>query len=97
MTTGFELAGADGAWKPAKVVNLKKGKWSNGKEFLSGEIEDGDCIVLEAKGVDEPRSVRYLHSSPWFGSVYNEVDLPLGPFHAILTSQRMESVSRLGR
>lgn len=82
MRTGFELAGADGAWKPAEVVNLKKRKGSNGKEFLSGEINDGCAIVLEAKGVASPRSVRYLHSDPWFGSIYNEVDLPLGPFHA---------------
>jgi sialate O-acetylesterase len=82
MATGFELAGTNGVWKPAKVVNLKTRKWSNGKEFKSGEIEAGDSIVLEAEGVDSPSSVRYLHSSPWFGSVYNEVDLPLGPFHA---------------
>jgi len=78
----FELAGADGAWKAAKIVNLKKRKWSNGKEFVSGEIEDGPEIVLEAAGVAEPKGVRYMHSRPWTGTVYNEVDLPLGPFHA---------------
>ena len=81
MTTGFELAGADGVWKPATVVNLKKSKWSNGKEFVPGTIE-GREIVLTAKGVNAPAAVRYLHTRPYFGSVYNEVDLPLGPFHA---------------
>jgi sialate O-acetylesterase len=82
MSTGFELAGADGVWKKAKVTNLKKKKWSNGKEFLSGEIEGDGKIVLSAEGVSAPSSVRYLHASPFFGSVYNEVDLPLGPFSA---------------
>ena len=85
MTTGFELAGADGVWKPAKVDNLKKRKWSNGKEFLSGEIEGGPEIVLVADGVSEPKKVRYLHSRPWYGSVYNEVNLPIGPFHSDLS------------
>ena len=29
--------------------------------------------------------VRYLHSRPWYGSVYNEVNLPIGPFHSDLS------------
>ena len=81
MTTGFELAGADGQWKPATVVNLKTSRWSNGKTFTPGTI-DGKEIVLTARGVDAPKSVRYLHAKPFFGNVYNEVDLPLGPFHS---------------
>ena len=84
MAAGFELAGADGEWKPAKIVNLKKRKRSNGTEFFSGEIEGGPEIVVAAAGVAEPKKVRYLHSSPWHGSVYNEVNLPIGPFHSEL-------------
>lgn len=78
----FELAGADGAWKAARIANYRKRKWSNGKEFVSGEIEDGAEIVLEADGITEPKGVRYMHSRPWTGTVYNEVNLPLGPFLA---------------
>ena len=83
----FELSWADGAWKAAKIANLKKRKWSNGKEFFSGEVEGGAEIVLEADGVAEPKGVRYMHSRPWTGTVYNEVNLPLGPFHSMSSAQ----------
>ena len=75
MKTGFEICGADGAWKPAKVVNLAGDK----NRFL-GPLTGKD-IVVAADGVAEPKKLRYLHSSPWFGSVYSDACLPLGAFH----------------
>lgn len=72
-TTGFELAGADGKFVPAKIVNMKK----DGRGALVGST-----VVLQATGVSSPRTVRYLHSHPWYGALHNEADLPLGAFHA---------------
>ena len=79
LANGFEIAGADGAFKPAKIVNAVASK-RNGKATYSGTIE-GVKIVVAADGVKEPKKLRYLYSSPWFGSIYNEVNLPLGAFH----------------
>ena len=72
-TTGFELAGTDGKFVPAKIVNMKK----DGRGALVGST-----VVLQAPGVSSPRKVRYLHSHPWYGALHNEADLPLGAFHA---------------
>ena len=41
----------------------------------------GTEIVVSAKGVDKPVKLRYLHSEPWYGALYNEVNLPVGAFH----------------
>ena len=79
FTTGFELAGDDGDFKPAKIVNAVK-TMVEGREMRLGRLE-GAKIVLEANGVKEPKKLRYLYSRPWFGSIYNEVNLPLGAFH----------------
>ena len=79
LSNGFELAGADGVFKPAKIVNVVESK-RNGKPYYSGPIS-GPHIVVAADGVTEPKKLRYLYSSPWFGSVYNQVNLPLGAFH----------------
>ena len=74
----FELAGADGVFRPAAIVNpLVTKSW--GKEFKNGELE-GACVVLEAAGVDSPKAVRYLHSRPYTSNVFNESGLPLGAF-----------------
>ena len=76
LTTRFELAGADGVFKPAEIQNFVKGKRGGRPR---GRI-DGAEIRLKAEGVSEPVRVRYLHAAPWTGNVYNDADLPLGAF-----------------
>mgnify|MGYP004630389447 FL=1 len=45
-----------------------------------GQI-DGAELVVWSDEVKEPKSLRYLHSRPWRGSLMNEAGLPLGAFH----------------
>ena len=75
----FELAGADGKWQEAKVLNYRKHKDNDGKESDTDYI-DGAEIVLSSEGVPEPVKVRYMGKPRTFGSLYNEASLPLGPF-----------------
>ena len=70
----FELTGTNGVWRPARVLNFLKGK-----SMSDGSITN-NVVVLSAPGVDEPAAVRYAWRQPWTGSLYNEVDLPLGTF-----------------
>jgi len=81
VQTGFEIAGADGKFVPAKIANLRchKDKRS-GKDVCDGCI-NGATLVVKADGVTAPVKLRYLYSRPWFGCLYNEVNLPLGAFH----------------
>ena len=74
VQTGFEIAGADGKFVPAKIENL------SGKSNKDGRI-DGAELIVSAEGVAVPKKLRYLYSRPWFGSLYNESCLPLGAFH----------------
>jgi sialate O-acetylesterase len=80
FANGFELAGEDGVFKPAKIVNRVQSQRGNGQVAYLGTLE-GAQIVVSADGVAEPKKLRYLYSAPWFGSIYNEVNLPLGSFH----------------
>ena len=80
MRTGFEICGADGKWMPAKIVNLIESKDRKGKPQFNGPVKGKELIVV-ADGVAEPKKLRYLYSSPWFGSVYSDACLPLGAFH----------------
>ena len=73
---GFELAGADGRFVPARIVNMRKLK--DYTEYR-GQL-DGEGVVLFAPGVEKPVKVRYLHTKPWFGRMTNEAGLPLGAF-----------------
>ena len=79
LSNGFEIAGEDGKFVPARIVNAHSEK--RGKNVVCNGVLDGDRIILSAEGVKAPRKLRYLHSAPWFGSIYNEVNLPLGAFH----------------
>ena len=79
MKPGFEICGADGVWKPAKVLNLKVSV-RNGQKSFHGMLE-GDKVVVEAEGIAEPKKLRYLYSAPWFGSLYSDAGLPVGAFH----------------
>lgn len=79
-STGFELAGADGVFKKAELVNLEMTPhWRTKKPEFKGRITGKD-LVVRAEGVKEPKRVRYLFNAPWFGGLYNEVCLPLGAF-----------------
>ena len=77
---GFEIAGEDGVFKPAKIENLKASKIR--KTFEYRGMMDGEGIVVSADGVAVPKAVRYLHVKPWFGRITNEAGLPLGAFAA---------------
>ena len=79
LANGFEIAGADGKFVPAKIQNAVATK-RDGKPVYLGTL-DGPRIVVAAPGVKEPKKLRYLYSSPWFGAIYNDVNLPLGAFH----------------
>ena len=79
MAVGFEVCGADGAWKPAKIRNLVESKGRKGNLQYQGPVEGKD-LVIAADGVKEPVKLRYLHSAPWFGSLYSDACLPLGAF-----------------
>ena len=77
VASGFEVAGADGVWRPAELVNLavrEKGRYRS-KGFV-----DGRDLVVAAKDVPQPVRLRYLFREPWHGALQNEVGLPLGPF-----------------
>ena len=80
LKVGFEICGADGVWKPADIQNFRVSKEKHGKERRHGELVGTDVIV-SAKGVEKPVKLRYLHSEPWYGALYNEVNLPVGAFH----------------
>lgn len=78
---GFELAGADGAFKPAKLDNIAMAKGRDGKPTFRGVV-NGKDLVLVADGVAAPKKVRYLYQAPYCGSLFNESSLPLGSFEA---------------
>ena len=69
LDAGFELAGEDGVFRAAEITNISK----------DGVIE-GDRVVLSAKGVPEPRRVRFLFREPWYGALRNRSGIPAGPF-----------------
>ena len=70
----FELAGADGVFRPAKIVN-----YLPRKSMCEGTITN-NVIELSAADVTDPKRVRYAWTCPWTGCVYSDVDLPLGTF-----------------
>ena len=79
MNVGFEVCGTNGVWKAAKIVNLVESKSRDGKIVWNGRLE-GDKVIVSADAVKEPVKLRYLHSAPWFGALYNDAGLPLGAF-----------------
>ena len=80
--TCFDLAGADGVFKPARIANFALRRDARtGKDVSTGRI-DGNAIELVADGVAAPLHVRYLYRHPWTAGLYSQADLPLGAFHA---------------
>ena len=80
LETGFEVCGADGEWKPAEIMNFEETQNRFGKIVREGTVP-GPELVVASKDVPDPVRLRYLHTSPWFASLYNEASLPMGPFH----------------
>ena len=80
LANGFELAGEDGVFKPATILNAVP-NIRDGKPQKPLGMLDGPRVVLSAEGVAAPKKLRYLYSRPWFGSIYSDVNLPLGAFH----------------
>ncbi len=78
VTSGFEIAGEDGKFVPAKIDNLKV---KEQKGYRSNGVIEGKDLVIRAEGVAQPKKLRYLFSRPWYGALHNEADLPLGAFH----------------
>lgn len=70
----FEIAGKDGVWQKAKIVNFRKHN-NNETDFI-----DGDTIILASDKVAVPVKARYMGKNRTMGTLYNEVSLPLGPF-----------------
>ncbi len=67
----FEVAGADGEWKPAKLQEVNK----------SGIVKGVELVVKSAE-VPVPEKVRYICRPQTMGTVFNQASLPLGPFEA---------------
>lgn len=67
----FEVAGADGVWKPAKLQNVDK----------LGNVTGAELVVKSAD-VPAPTKVRYICRPRTMGTVYSQASLPLGPFEA---------------
>ncbi len=77
---GFEIAGADGVFKPAKLVNAEKTPHYRTKKLEFRGVVKGKDLIVAADGIKEPKRLRYLFSRPWFGGLYNRFCLPLGAF-----------------
>ena len=79
----FELADADGRWKPARLVNTVNGCTNAVPWKTKGVVDGGGTLVLSADGVEDPVKIRYLYQRPWTGFLYSaDSGLPLGPFEA---------------
>ena len=70
----FELAGEDGVWKKADIVNFAKFDWTKHGTVTNSFVE------LVAKEVEKPVRVRHAYVPPFTGVLYNQVNLPCGPF-----------------
>ena len=68
---GFDIAGPDGVFKPAKILN----------KVVNGGVLVGRDLQIVADGVTKPRRIRYLANVPQIGSLYAaRTSLPLGHF-----------------
>ena len=77
----FELAGGDGTWHPAAIVNFRKSTGRDGNP-CDTDFVDGPVLVLKSNLVPDPVRVRYMGQPRTSGILYNEASLPLGPFES---------------
>ena len=76
----FEVAGKDGVWKEAKLVNCG-GKFDN---WMTYALIEHPELHLKSDAVAEPVAVRYMGRNRTAGVLYNQASLPLGPFELAL-------------
>ncbi len=80
----FEVAGVDGKWRPARLVNSVNGLTNSAPWKTKGNVDGGGELVVCAEGVERPVAVRHLYRKPWKGVLYSvDSGLPLGPFEAM--------------
>ena len=72
----FEVAGKDGVWKEAKLVNCGA-KFDN---WMTYALIEHPELHLKSDAVAEPVAVRYMGQNRTSGVLYNQATLPLGPF-----------------
>ena len=77
----FEVAGTNGVWEAAKILNFRHWTEKDGKTYYTDDL-DGPRIVVASEKVKEPTRVRYMVRPRSAGTLYNEVDLPLGVFES---------------
>ena len=82
----IEICDENGTWHPATIRNLPSRDWKN-----LGLI-GGDELVVAADGVAKPTGVRHLYQEPYRGCLYNEVNLPAGPFCIMLNEDLRDEV-----
>ena len=71
---GLEIAGSDGVFKPARILNKQLTGFKHG-------VFVGRDLQIAADGVTKPCRIRYLANVPQVGSIYAaNSSLPLGSF-----------------
>lgn len=86
---GFEVAGEDGVYRPAKLLNRKSGYGI----YADRELRVG------SESVKSPVAVRYLALEPYVGSLMSaDSALPLGPFEIDTrdAGDRYRATARIG-
>lgn len=75
----FEISGTNGVWCAATIDNMKVKEC---KPYVScGQVDGRDLVVFSPK-VKAPVRLRYHYQKPQGrANLFNEVGLPLGPFH----------------
>ena len=79
--TAFEVAGTNGVWEAAKVVNFRQKKSRDGK-LSDTDYIDSSKIVVKSDKVAAPVKVRYMGKARTAGTLYSQASLPLGQFEA---------------
>ena len=75
----FEVAGTNGVWQAAKIVNFRPAKNAQGQTYPT-EYIDESRIVLKSDKVAEPVKARFMALPRTASTLYNEASLPLGAF-----------------
>lgn len=87
----FEIAGTNGLWRPAELVNARIDFGHDGVNRCNGGVQGGTNLVLRSAYVKCPVMARHLARKPWTGCLFNEVCLPLGPFMVMTDELRRQS------
>lgn len=74
----FEIAGEDGVFKPAFIINANNGAREK-RMWQSCGMVAGTELHVVAPGVEHPKAIRYLYQKPWTGNVFADSGLPIAP------------------